>query len=334
MHAVAGAGPNPPLGVDAEAVEQTRRAFREHLAAGKRRAVGADLETADVARPVHLMRDAGVGDIEQALVRREGEAVRPHHVGDDGRDLARARIDAIDVAAADLRRLPVALVIGVDAIGGIGEPDRAVRLHDDVVGGVEPLALIAVGEHHDAAVPMGHGDAARQMLAGDQPALVVDGVAVGIVRALAEHRDLMAGLGEPHHAVVGDVGPDEVAPGGEPGRPLAPARARPQPLDAHMARVKLAEPPVVGNKSRPFDFTVIHRVLPFWGGMLGALACGGKRARRGSGAGLDCEPKRTSRLYLSVKAKPSPTGRGKRRIKTVRNPPPCRYRRCWLPGRL
>ena len=103
------------------------------------------------------------------------------------------------------------------------------------LGELKPLALPAVGDHGDAAVDLGARHPAGQMLAGDEPALIVDGVAVRVVGALAEHRDFVRWLDVAHHAVVGDVGPDEIAPGGEPGRALAPARAGPQPLDAHMA---------------------------------------------------------------------------------------------------
>ena len=71
----------------------------------------------------------------------------------------------------------------------------------------------------------------------------------------------MARLNQPHHAVVGDVGPDEIATGRKPRRPLAPAPAAPQPLDAHVAGVELAKSLVVGNESRPLDVAVIHYAL-------------------------------------------------------------------------
>ncbi len=84
-----------------------------------------------------------------------------------------------------------------------------------------PCQCVAIGLMR--AVPFGARHPARQMLAGEQPALIVDGVAVGIVGMLAEHRDFARRLDEPHHAVVGNVGPDEIAPGREPGRALRPA---------------------------------------------------------------------------------------------------------------
>ena len=83
---------------------------------------------------------------------------------------------------------PVAFVVRHDPVGRVGEPDRAVRLHHHVVGRIQPLALIAVGQHGDAAVGLGPGDPPRAMLAGDQPPLPVAGVAVGEVGRAAEDR--------------------------------------------------------------------------------------------------------------------------------------------------
>ena len=50
-----------------------------------------------------------VGDVEDRLIGREGEAVGPVHVGDLGGHLSGLRIDAIDVAAVLLLLALVAL---------------------------------------------------------------------------------------------------------------------------------------------------------------------------------------------------------------------------------
>lgn len=63
--------------VDAEALEQPARTLGEDLAAGYVLSVFRNGEAADVARSVLLVRRPGVGDIEEALVGRKGEAVRP-----------------------------------------------------------------------------------------------------------------------------------------------------------------------------------------------------------------------------------------------------------------
>ena len=130
-----------PFRVDAEAVEQAGCGFGEQSGRAERAAVGADFGDADVARAVLDVGRAGVGDVEQLLVGREGEAVGFDEIGRRRRDRAAFGIDAIDVAGADLLRRGVALVFGIDAVGRIAEPDRAVRLHHDVVGRIEALAL-------------------------------------------------------------------------------------------------------------------------------------------------------------------------------------------------
>src|SRR6266446_4937744 len=101
----------------------------------------------------------------------------------------------------------MALVIAEDAELRIGEPDRAVGFHHHVVWRVEPLALVAVADHRDRAVIFGAGDAPRVMLAGDEPALAVAGVAVGVVRWLAEDADRAGLLVPAHDPVVRDVAP-------------------------------------------------------------------------------------------------------------------------------
>ena len=104
--------------------------------------------------------------------------------------------------------------------------------HDDVVGAVEALALVAVGDHRDRAVVLGALDAPGAVRAAHEPALAVDRVAVGVARRRAEDADVAGGLVPAQHPVVGDVAPDQVAPGREVGRPLGPAAALEQLLDA------------------------------------------------------------------------------------------------------
>src|SRR3954447_5987703 len=87
----------------------------------------------------------------------------------------------------------------------IAEPDRVVGFDDDIVGAGQPLALEAVGEQRDRAVVFGAGQVLGVVLAGDQPSLAVAGVAVGVVRRLAEHADRTGLLIPAHDAVIGDV---------------------------------------------------------------------------------------------------------------------------------
>ena len=173
---------------------------------------------------------ARLHDVEARLVGREGEPVRAVDVAaHDGQAPAR-RIHAIDVGR-QLRRGAMSLVEAEHAEGRVGEPDRPVRPAHDVVGRVERLAVVAVGDHRDRPVVFGARDPPRVVLAGEEPALPVARVAVGVVRRLAEHADrarLLLPLEDP---VVGDVAPEEVAPVAEPGRSFRPAKAGSQPLD-------------------------------------------------------------------------------------------------------
>ncbi len=171
------------------------------------------------------MGAAGVRDVEEASVAGEGEAVGPDAVGDDGLDLAARGVDPVDMAGADLALGAFALVVAVDAVGGIGEPDGAVGGDRRVVGRIEPPAPPVARQHGARAVMLDAADAARQVLAGDQPALPVHGVAVVVAAALPEHGDRAVRLVEAHQPVIGDVRPQEIAPGGKVGRALRPARA-------------------------------------------------------------------------------------------------------------
>ena len=115
------------------------------------------------------------------------------------------------------------------------------------------------------AVNLGAGHAARKVLAGDQPALIVDGVAVRIVGVLAEDRDFARGFDKPHHAIVRNVRPDEIAARREPGRTFSPARPRPQALDAHMTREASLEARIENDDVRSLDLTIPHpNTCPLW----------------------------------------------------------------------
>ena len=70
--------------------------------------------------------------------------------------------------------------------------------------------------------------------AGDQPAAAVAGVAVGVVRGLAEHRDGAALLVPAQHAVVGNVAPHEVVAAAVPCRAFRPEHAGVQAADGRV----------------------------------------------------------------------------------------------------
>ena len=83
-------------------------ALGEDLAAAQ--AVAVDVEDAEVAAA------RGVGDVQQRLVEREREPVRPVEVVGDDRAAAGRRVDPVDVASADLALGLVALVVTVDPV--------------------------------------------------------------------------------------------------------------------------------------------------------------------------------------------------------------------------
>ena len=148
--------------VAAETVGRAGAAVHEHPAVGELAAVVDHV--IDLDQPVGIA--ARLHDVEALLVRREADAVRPHEIVGHHRHLA-ARVDPVDIRG-QFRLLLVADVVAGDAVGRIGEPDRAVGMGGDVVGRVEPLAVVAVGDRGDGAVILGAADAARAVLAADQ----------------------------------------------------------------------------------------------------------------------------------------------------------------------
>ena len=144
----------------------------------------------------------------------------------------------------ELEGRPAALVVGQDPVAGVGEPHRAVGGDHDVVGGVERFAVDAVGEHGDRAVVLGPGHPPGEVLAGDEPALPVPGVAVGVVGGAAEHRDRPGLLVPAQHPVAGDVAPEQAAVVAEPDRPLDPAVAGGDPLHGRVVQPAVLEPRV------------------------------------------------------------------------------------------
>src|SRR5438067_852600 len=98
------------------------------------RAVAGDGEGADVA--------AGrVVDVEDLLVWRESQAVRALEVVDQEVQ-AVPWVDPEDAVERELLPLDAA----AQAVRRVGEVDRAVRANDHVVGRVEPLALVRLGD--------------------------------------------------------------------------------------------------------------------------------------------------------------------------------------------
>ena len=125
-----------------------------------------------------------VCDVDCGFVGREAEAVRSSEaVGHDPYVTCR-RVESVD-QLGQLGFRAETLFVAVD---GIGEPDRAVRVHDYVVGGVEGAGVVVVEEgggfvgafgfHVDEA-----GGFAEGALGAEDEAVAVIGAAVGHVVA-------------------------------------------------------------------------------------------------------------------------------------------------------
>ena len=139
------------------------------------------------------------------------------------------------------RRRRGPLVVTENSERRVGEPDRVVRLHHDVVRRVERLALVFVGQHRDRAVDLGARHTPRVVLAGDEPALAVAGVAVRVVGRLAIDRRAAGLLIPAQDAVVRDVAPQQAAPVAHPHRAFAPARASIELFDARESEAIFGE---------------------------------------------------------------------------------------------
>lgn len=92
-----------------------------------------------VAGPV-AMYQVRISHIQRFLIRSERDAIGTTEPVRDDADIARGGVEAVDVLG-ELRFRPKPLLVAVD---GVGEPNRAVGMHDDVVGGVEGAAVVVV----------------------------------------------------------------------------------------------------------------------------------------------------------------------------------------------
>ena len=120
---------------------------------------------------------------------------------------------------------------------------------------------MAVGQHGDPAIVLGAGHTPMAMLAGHQPALAVGGVAVGESGGRAKHRHRPVGVVVAQQPVVGQVGPDQIAPAAEPGRALGPAAAGPQALQPRVADEAGGKLGFDDLETATFDFAMVHGCL-------------------------------------------------------------------------
>src|SRR5262249_19571989 len=89
----------------------------------------------------------------------------------------------------------------------------------------------AIDQHGDAPIVLGTRHAPRAVFATNQPPLPVASVPVAVVGWRAKDRHRAGLLAPAQDTIVRNVGEEQEATIAEPGRPLGPARAGPQPLD-------------------------------------------------------------------------------------------------------
>jgi hypothetical protein len=86
------------------------------------------------------------------------------------------------------------------------------------------------------------GHRSATMLAGDQPALSVDGVPVVVAAIRHEDGNRVVAFVEAQQPIVRDIGENQMPSGGEISRTFRPARTRPQLLQPGVRKDQPVEP--------------------------------------------------------------------------------------------
>ena len=130
----------------------------------------------------------------------------------------------------------MALVIGVDAKVRVGEPDRAIRMLNDVIGAVEPVT-VAESADCDRAIMLGSGHPTPAVLTGHESALPVDRTTVRKAGWCEEDVSTPAHLVIAKHPIVGDVAEQHESTSGVVGGSLQPPTTGEEPRDRTVASV-------------------------------------------------------------------------------------------------
>src|SRR3954462_3839255 len=96
-------------------------------------------------------------------------------------------------------------------------------MHHYVIRRIQPLTLEAIHQHGDSPIMLRASHAAAAVLAGEEPALAVARVTIGVIgrRAKGAHRPAL--LAPAQDAIVGNIGEEQITSIAEPDRPLGPA---------------------------------------------------------------------------------------------------------------
>src|SRR5205823_1425291 len=128
---------------------------------------------------------------KELLVGRESDSV-----GSDQLGCGQLHLAVLDAEDAAERQLLARIVVDArQPERWVGEVERAVRAVDEVVGAVEALALVAIGEHRERAGALQASDAAVAVLVDGEPPVAVERQAVGAgLVVLADVRAFVAAL--------------------------------------------------------------------------------------------------------------------------------------------
>src|SRR5271154_4402240 len=105
---------------------------------------------------------AGFRYVKPLLVGREGDPFWAFEIPCHNTYVATFRIEAVN-RGRPFGDLPTPFIIVRYSIERIGEPDRAVGFHDNVVRSVQPLAIMPIDQSRDLAVIFGSVETSSAM---------------------------------------------------------------------------------------------------------------------------------------------------------------------------
>src|SRR5262249_45174581 len=117
------------------------------------------------------------------------------------------------------------LVVAIDAVRRIGEPDTAIGMHNDVVRRIQRLAFELLRDDGNRAIRLIARDAPAAVLARKLTPFVVERIAVAVPGRIAKRRDTTVVFDPSQLNVIGNVTPDKKSSGAVPCRPFGPHRA-------------------------------------------------------------------------------------------------------------
>ena len=232
---VAARCPDIAVTIDAKSVEKPHRAIREKLRFPQRCAIWIEGVSVNGSRRICEVRCARIGDIEKLFIWRKSEAVWPHSVRSNQRYAARLEVKSIDVRRPDFAYGSAAFVFTVNPVGGIREPNGAVRFHNHVVGRIEALSLEVRRDRPPSPVKIKSRDPSPTVLARENTPFSVDRMPVVIANWRLKYAYVSVVLAVSEDAVIRDVRPKQMSGGRHVNRPLGPSAPCPKLFEFRVA---------------------------------------------------------------------------------------------------